>query len=83
MRVRLQDTALTMHGCGPETNKQLFASNLTGGGKTAKGEKDAPQKKVYDINDQVKVVAKWWKELQMVDLEDQKAADNTNCMERP
>ena len=39
--------------------------------------------RVYDINDQVKVVSKWWKELQQGDLEEQKLKGSTNVMERP
>lgn len=39
--------------------------------------------RVYDINDQVKVVTKWWKEIQKSDLEEQKLKGNHNGMERP
>ena len=69
LKLGAQDTAFTLHGCPPEQIKFL-ASNLTGAGKSGSRSKASPQKKVYDINDQVKVVAKWWKELQLDDLQD-------------
>jgi hypothetical protein len=39
--------------------------------------------RVYDINDQVKVVAKWWRELQQTDVDRQKKQGNMNAMRRP